>query len=171
MPIGSAVFRTKSERYLQNTQSGGQETTKEPDELFTQGCAANKEQDHWTTEEVEEHLTTARTVNNDQAQSMKELISTHKRLAQAYDLLEHQLMNVNACMKDLRQLTFGYASTLRSARAAVVEATNVGMHNQRRVTRNMDKTAAMHQAASQGPGRHNADRWQHQSCIKSKIAL
>lgn len=53
-------------------------------------------QDHWATEEVEEHLTTARTVNDEKAQSMKELISAHKRLAQAHDLLEHQLMEVNS---------------------------------------------------------------------------
>ena len=77
---------------------------------------------------------------------MEEVISGHKRLTEAHNSLAHQLMEVNAYMKDLRQLTFGYASTLRSAQAAVVEATNVGMHNQRRVTRNIDKTAAMHQA-------------------------
>ena len=64
------------------------------------------------------------------------------------ELLEHQLMEVIACKQDLRQLTFW-----------------------RDVTRSMDKTAAMYQAASQGLGGRNKNRWQHHTRVPQALAL
>ena len=68
--IDSAVIRTKSERYLPNTQGwvGVVRVVRKPQRVlgkhFTQGCATSIVNDHCMAEEVEEHLTTARTVND-----------------------------------------------------------------------------------------------------------
>lgn len=72
---------------------------------FAQGCAASIVQEHCTVEEVEEHLTTTRTVNDEQALSVEDIISAHKKLIEAHDSLEHRIKEVSACMKGLRQFT------------------------------------------------------------------
>ena len=69
------------------------------DKRFAQGCATSVVQDHWTAEQVEEHLTTARAFNNEQAKLVEELIRAHKRLIEMRNTLDHQLMEMTACTK------------------------------------------------------------------------
>ena len=78
------------------------ETRRPMDKRFTQISATGVVQDHWTTEEVEEHLIAARIINNKQAQAEEKLVSIHKSLKQVHSALDHQCRELGASTKMLR---------------------------------------------------------------------
>ena len=81
------------------------DTTREPrrhtDERFAQGSATNGEQNHWTAEEVEEHLIATKAIHNEQAQSVEKIVSAHKSLKKGHselavstEILRHAIMQI-----------------------------------------------------------------------------
>ena len=83
--------------------------------------------------------------------------SARMRLIEVHNTLDHQLMEINACTTDFRQLILRYVSSPRAAQSAEVKVTNVAMHKWRRITRSMNKATETHQAMSKSLRRQNTN--------------
>ena len=59
-------------------------------------------QAHWTTENVKEQLKVTITVNNEQEEVMKRLVSAHKTIKTRHETLVSQFRNLAASMAALR---------------------------------------------------------------------
>ena len=76
------------------------------DGQFTQGWAVSVVQDRWTTEELMEHLTTARAVNDRQGEVMEELYNGQKTIEKVHDQLVDQFLKLATSTEDLNHRVF-----------------------------------------------------------------
>ena len=74
------------------------------DERLMQGWAGSVVQDNWVKEEVMEHLTAARAVNDEQGEVTQEFSDSHKVLEKVHNPLVHQLLKLAARTEDLKHV-------------------------------------------------------------------
>ena len=106
-------------RELQAEHNQHHKQSREPrrtmDKQFIQDWTPSIMQDQWTAEEVEEHLTAAKTINEQQQQATREITSAHRTLKGVHLTLHYQILELTKNTENLKDRFFWICEQVQSS--------------------------------------------------------